>query len=484
MSFVQLIVWGFTACSDSDKEEICPEFPKSIVINGVANREETFSLVANMDWRLSSNKTWCTLVSSEMEGQNISGKVGTHDIIIKVSDIGLSFEESKAILTLSMGEDNKVVAEVIRAAKQYELKVYDVDGKERNSLAIGVKGTLDFCVEANFDFAATEYSKWLEIETKTDDANQGKKMFKAIVKDEYIKNPQTNGIIVFSDETGTVSHPINISYEGMDPAKIIIRSTDVETYSSWNWNVSMDGKSFIRKNNLTATVDEVYGCLKYNIVAVNDAYTPVFIEEFNGEYYFDASEWIHLEQAGESAILTVDRGDRTRNGLVMIFPNAVYDEIRSDLAGNIIESDGTMKYEYENNYVLISFTQKNEDSGTFFIRNGKTWGEIVSTKVTDSDILDVVGNNSAGQEIQDVYAINVPSGTPLIIFPRLSEDDWTCDMGAMIMGDDNPKLEGAIDEAGEHYLGYQVPEKVSGNIYIFIKNTSWQFLKVLVIIPE
>ena len=52
------------------------------------------------------------------------------------------------------------------------------------------------------------------------------------------------------------------------------------------------------------------------------------------------------------------------------------------------------------------------------------------------------------------------------------------------MGDNNPVLEAGIDEAGEHYLGYVVPENVSGNIYVFIKNASWQFLKVLVIIPE
>lgn len=484
VSLLLYVVLGFAACSDSSEEDILPEFPASVFINGVANSEETFNLVANMDWRLSSNKTWCTLASSEMEGQNISGKVGSHQIKVKISDAGLTFDESKATLTLSMGGSSQVVAEVVRAAKQYELKVFDMDGKEINSLAIDVKGTLEFTVEANFEFAATEFSKWLEIESKSDDSNQGKKTIKATVKDEYIKNPQAEGTIVFSNEMGTVSYPVKISYAGMDPTKIIINSSSVETYSSWNWKVSMDGKTFTRKNDLTATTDEVYGSLKFNVVAANDAYTPVFIEEFNGEYYFDAFEWIHLQQEGETAILTVDEADRARSGLVMLFPNAVYDEIKNNLAGNIIEADGTIKYEYENKYVLISFTQKNEDSGAFFIRNGKTWDEIVNTKVTDNDILDVVIGNSAGQEIEDVYAINVAPGTPLIIFPRLSEDSWTCDMGAMIMGDDNPKLEAAIDEAGEHYLGYWVPESVSGNIYIFIRNTNWQFLKVLVIIPE
>lgn len=482
MSLLLYITLSFTACSTD--EEILPEFPEKATINGNANSEVTFSFNANMDWRLSSNKTWCTLASPEMEGQNISGKVGSHVVTIKISEIGLSFEESKAVLTLSMGESSQAVAEIIRAAKKYELTIFNMEGKEVSSLAIGNNGTIEFNVEANFEFAATEFSKWLDVESWSDDSNQGKKTFRAIVKDEYAKDPQTQGSIVFSNEMGSVSFPVNISYEGMDPTKVIITSKDVEAFSSWNWKVTMDGKTFTRKNDLTATTDEVYGELEFNVVALNDAYTPVFMEEFNGEYYFDAAEWIHLQQDGEIAKLTVDEADRARNGMVMIFPNAVYDKIKDNLAGNIIEADGTIKYEYENKYMLISFTQKNEDSGAFFIRNGRTWEEIVNTKVTDAGILDVVQGNSAGQEVQDVYAIKVAPGTPLIIFPKLPVDSWDCEMGAMVIGDNNPIMEAGIDEAEEHYLGYVVPESASGNIYVFIKNASWQFLKVLVIIPE
>lgn len=483
MSLLLYVTLNLVACSEKE-EEILPVFPEQVTINGNANSEATFSFNANMDWRLSSNKTWCTLASSEMEAQNISGKVGSQVIKVKVSDIGLSFEESKATLTLSMGESSKVVAEVIRAAKQYELSVFDIDGKEISSIAINYKGEIEFTVEANFEFAATEFSKWLEVESWSDDANQGKKTFRAMVKEEYAKDPQTQGSIVFSNETGSVSFPVNVSYEGMDPTKIIVSSNDVEAFSSWNWKVTMDGKTFTRKNDLTSTTDEVYGDMEFNVVALNDAYTPVFMEEYNGEYYFDASEWIHLKQDGETAILTVDESDRTRNGMVMIFPNAVYEKIKDNLAGNIIEADGTIKYEYENKYMLISFTQKNEDSGAFFIRNGRTWEEIANTKVTDKEILDFVMGNSAGQDVQDVYAIKAAPGTPLIIFPQLPVETWNCEMGAMIMGDNNPIVEAGIDEADEHYLGYVVPESVSGNIYVFIKNANWQFLKVLVIIPE
>jgi hypothetical protein len=261
-------------------------------------------------------------------------------------------------------------------------------------------------------------------------------------------------------------------------------SNDVETYSTWNWVVSMDGQTFTKKNDMTSTIDEVNGAMKFHITALNDAYTPVFMEEYNGEYYFDAAEWIHLEQAGETATLTVDASDRARNGIVMVFPNAVYDEIKNNLAGHIIDAEGLINYEYENNYMLISFAQKNADSGAFLVRNGRTWDEIENQKVEDKDLLEFIQGNSAGQVIENVYSIQVEPGAALIIYPQLSADVWTCEMGAMIMGDNDPNLEPAMDESGNHYLGYVVPKAAQDNIYIFIKDSNWQFLKVLVIVPQ
>ena len=482
-SLLMFVTIGMVACS-SEEVEVLPEFPTTKTMNTVANSEETLSFNANMDWRLSSNKTWCTLATSEMEGQNISGKVGQQNVKIKISDMGLTFAEAKATLTLAMGTQSQVVAEIVRAAKAYELKLFDVEGQEISSVDIDTEGVKEFIVEANFEFAPTSYSKWISLVSESDQTNQGKKKITVTVKDEYKKNPWTGANITFADEEGQVSFPIAVTYAGMDPEQIIISSNDVATYSSWNWNVSMDGKLFNRKNDLTSTTDEVSGSLKFNITAVNDAYTPVYMEEYNGEYYLDASEWIHMTSAGETATLTVDASDRARNGIVFVFPNAVYDEIKDDLLGNIIDSEGNINYEYENRYLLISFSQRNTDTGAFLVRNGKTWDEIENLKVTDKDILEFIQGNSAGQEVESAYYIKVAPGTPLIIYPQLPVEDWTCEMGAMVIGDNNPTLEPATDEADNHYLGYVVPKSATDNIYIFIKNTNWQFLKVLVVMPN
>ena len=98
--------------------------------------------------------------------------------------------------------------------------------------------------------------------------------------------------------------------------------------------------------------------------------------------------------------------------------------------------------------------------------------------------MEFIKGNSAGQVIENVYSIQVEPGTSLIIYPQLSADAWTCEMGAMVMGDNDPNLEPAMDESGNHYLGYVVPKAAKDNIYIFIKDSNWQFLKVLVIVPQ
>ena len=102
MSLLALLL-GTSACSAGGEEEeapAVPTFPTSQTFNVSANSEQIFSFTANMDWKLSSNKTWCTLASSVMEGQNISGQAGSQSVKIKISDEGQDFTETKATITL------------------------------------------------------------------------------------------------------------------------------------------------------------------------------------------------------------------------------------------------------------------------------------------------------------------------------------------------------------------------------------------------
>lgn len=477
------------ACSNDDEEPVLPIFPVLETIDTVANSEYSFDFTVNSDWKLSSNAMWCTFPEIGEKAQTATGTAGSHSIKLRISDENMKFEQvSKAKLTLAMKGNSQVVAEIERAAKNYELTIFDADGNETNSLLVGTSGKLDFTVEANFEFAATKYPEWLEeIVMQPDAENSKKKKTTVTVREEFVKNSQAGAIIEFANEAGTAIYPLSIGYAGMDPTKIIIESKDVENGNFFNWEVSMDGKTFTKKNDLTNETIEIKNEMTFNITAVDDGYTPVFMEEYNNEYYFDAEEWMHLHKDGEIATFTVDASDRERKGFVLIFPDAVYNNIKNDLRGNIIETDGTIKYEYEQKYFLIAFTQKKEaEVGAFFIRNGLTWEEIASAKVTDSSILEYVMGNCMYYG-EDIYSVNVVPGTSLIIYPQLSESVWTCDMGAMIMGDehaiiDSIILDPLIDDTG-HSIQFKVPDAATKPIYIVIKDNYWQFLKVLVVIP-
>lgn len=490
IGIIVMISLCLNACSNNNEEAELPVFPTLETINTVANSECSFNFTVNSDWKLSSSAIWCTFSEIGEKAQTITGTAGSQTVILKISDENMRFDQvSKAKLSLFMNGNSQVVAEIERAAKNYELTVFDTGGNETHSLIVGTTGKLDFSVKANFEFAAIKYPEWLEeVVMQSDEEEVGKKRTTVVVKEEFVKNSQAGGIIEFANETGAVTFPLSVGYAGMDPAKIIIKSKDVENGNFFNWKVSMDGKTFTKKNDMTGETIEIKDKMTFNITAVNDGYTPVFMEEYNNEYYFDAEEWMHLRKEGEIATFTVDASDRERKGFVLLFPDAIYNNIKEDLKGNIIEADGSIKYEYEQNYFLIAFTQKKEaEIGAFFIRNGLTWDEIANEKVTDSSILDYVMGNCMYYG-EDIYSVNVAPGTSLIVYPQLTESVWTCDMGAMIMGDEHAVVESIvldplIDDTG-HYIQFKVPDTATKPIYVVIKDNYWQFLKVLVVIPN
>lgn len=490
IGIIIMILLNISACSDNNDQLEQPVFPDIEIINVTEECEYIFNFTANIAWKLTSNAIWCTFPEVDGKAQTLSGVAGTHSVRLKISDENLKFNQTtNAKLTLSMDGISQVIAEINRSAKDYELTVFDSEGKETKSLLVGISGKLDFTVRANFDFAVTKNPDWVEEIVMQSDSNEPyAKKTTIVVKESFIKDSQIDNIIEFSNEQGSVVFPLLLSYTGMDPTKIIIKSNDVETGSFYNWEVSMDGKLFTKKNDMTNEYVEIKDKMSFNITAVDDNYTPVFMEEYNDEFYFDANEWMHLSQYGETALFTVDASDRERNGYVLVFPNDVYNRIKDNLKGNIIDTDGNIKYEYEQKYFLIAFSQKKEaEAGAFFIRNGLTWKELENVKVTDSSILDYVNGNCMYYG-EDIYFVNVDPGTSLIVYPQLSESIWTCDMGAMIMGDEYSIIESIvldplIDDTG-HSIQFKVPETATKPIYIVIKDNLWEFLKVLVVIPN
>lgn len=492
MGLTAVLVFGTSACSSSDDEPATPTFPDAVqTISCVAESEANFTFAANMEWKLSSNKAWCTLASADMEGQNISGKPGSQSVKVKVSGEGQSFDSAKASLTLSMGGQSKVVAEVLRAGKAYELKVYDADGKEISGLVIPSEGTLEFSIEANFECGLVSIPNWLEVNLTSDNNITGKKNGIATVKEAYVKNPQAEATLTFSNEMGTASFPVSVAYAGMAPKAIIVRSLDIESGSMWGWNVSLDGKTFSRVNDLTSETDVVEEKMSFNVIALNDAYKPVFIEERDGEYVFDKVEWMHLEADGETATLTVDASDKKRNGIVLVFPIAVYDIIKDDLRGNIIE-EGEIKYEYEQRNLLVALTQKNEAGTGFIVKNGLSQSEYACEPETNEEYLAYFASEYS---VEEVYTTTIPVSSPIMIYPNLSIEEWDVSsldsflirwLGGEQVTDEEmgQRPEGAMDGNDVQYMMIRTPKDSTRSFFIVFKGRDTLNKKILLINPQ
>ena len=457
MSLVILFL-GTSACSSGEEEPVVPEFPTTQTFNVSANSEKTLSFTANMNWRLSSNKTWCTLAISTMEGQNISGEAGSQSVKIMVNDEGQDFVEAIATITLSMGGENQVIAEVVRAAKAYELKIYDSEGNEINQLAIGSDGSFYFKVEANFEFAAAEFPKWTNVEMNQDETNVGIQTGIISVKDDavkYTQEPSDDNVLKFVNQLGTASFKIPVTYTGMAPDMITFNPGN-----RWGVSVSVDGKTYKNQSLEGNTQEDTPAPYNFTISALNDEYHFVYYG-YNSMfgwtmYQIGATDseqpWFTVtdDKKGNISVMFAENTDVERKGYILAFPKAIYDNISVDIDSQILDQSTDiweLKTEFEK-YVVAEFIQESEkedENVGFYVINSKTYQEIINTKVTDPNIIEVVNGNCLYFD-DNIYSINVEPGTPILIYPQLSESLWTCDMSAMVEGDKNPVIEPYYDE--------------------------------------
>lgn len=390
--FIGLVMaLSVSACSDDD-DEVTPTFPAKQTIDTNADKTHEFTFDAGANWQLTSSAIWCRFVVDGEEEYSLSGNAGKQTITLKITDEAQKFDaRTTAQLTLMMGENKAIIADVVRNAKGRELKIYDENGNEIEKIEVGYDDYKSFIVKANFRFAATNRPEWLEIAgnaivgSASDQKGVTGKV-KVVTDPKYSKYEQTGGTITFADDEGLASYTIPLVYKGMDRDDIVVTAP---TANKWNWVVSLDGKTFSQEGSSgasasTSTTTYKNG-LPFTIQAYNDEFTTVYIEDYKGSFTPDAYDWIELKgQKGNMRLVVTpsDRGERI--GYVLSFPNQVYDEIKDNLIGNIMQN-GEIKYEYEQKYLLIQFTQKDKGSSSevqFTATNAQTAQPIECTEYT------------------------------------------------------------------------------------------------------
>lgn len=496
-----LATFCLAACSDDDDKAETPVFPakQNIVCN--AGETTDFTFTANTNWSLASSAIWCKFKSDATEEYVVSGTAGTHTVTVMATDDDQKVEKaSVAKLELTMGGETIVIGEVTRSAVGMELKIFDLEGNEidkTTGLKVGYDNFAQFKVKANFRFAATNLPGWVELQGGSlvgavdKEVTGGLKIIQDENREKYpVEANIEKNVITFADEEGKAFYEFPVYYEGMDPAKLDLK---FPTAYPTNWIVSLDGQKFTQKSSGGSTGDAtLYKRIPFTIKTLNDDFEIVYMEEWedwqgkkNISLIDPSMLWMHCEGENGKINLTVDEykpntawGEpESRTGYVLALPRQKYTEIEANIEGAIVEN-GEIKYEYEQKYLLIAFTQKDvkEETDTqafkvtYYDPSEGVTQEATCTKSKDN----------YGYETDEVYVIKQPNSgnQALTIDPFMEgnfEEDWTVQV---FMGDNNVTKD--YFEPMDKTFTISNNKVLTEDLHICIKQ-NYQNVKVLII---
>ena len=382
MVLAMMIMTAFTACSDDDNEgNKTVVFPELANISSAAGETTELSFEASADWELSSNAGWCKFQNGEFLESLIYGKAGKQTVTIMTSADGQNYnEDAVAEITLKMGNASQVIYKVTRAKREYaDLVVSDEAGNiyDRthplsimgNTATSPVYTVIKAQAENGVKIGFTN-PEWLSYVI---DEKAGTYQFTFNTANTSGLNPKypitgNSYTLTFVTEDATTAKTdkvrkveIPVVYEGLQRDAIGISPTYLNALASVTGKELSDDTGILEQMQSTVTVynDEFETVIFAATKEVNDEGEEEFTYDFN-----TTVDWLHAVTGTGSnkdkVTVTADTNRETaeRAATVMIFPKAVYDEIKGDWAGNLIdESTGDIKASYAGN-IMTSITQE------------------------------------------------------------------------------------------------------------------------------
>ncbi len=382
MVLAMMIMTAFTACSDDDNEgNKTVVFPELANISSAAGETTELSFEASADWELSSNAGWCKFQNGEFLESLIYGKAGKQTVTIMTSADGQNYnEDAVAEITLKMGNASQVIYKVTRAKREYaDLVVSDEAGNiydrthpltiKGNTATSPVYTVIKAQAESGVKVGFTN-PEWLSYVI---DEKAGTYQFTFNTANTSGLNPKypitgNSYTLTFVTEDATTAKTdkvrkveIPVVYEGLQRDAIGISPTYLNALASVTGEELSDDTGILEQMQSTVTVynDEFETVVFAATKKVNDEGEEEFTYDFN-----TTVDWLHAVTGTGSnkdkVTVTADTNRETaeRAATVMVFPKAVYDEIRGDWAGNLIdESTGDIKASYAGN-IMTSITQE------------------------------------------------------------------------------------------------------------------------------
>ena len=446
-----IVAVGITSC---ENEKTPPTLPGSHEIRCNAGDRPQFTFTAGGDWQLSSDATWCKFITYAGEQQDMSGGIGTHTITLKITDEKIKNQPTFAHITIIMGGQSAIIATIERGPDQLYIRIQDVAETNISAIELGYVDWIPFYVEGNFRFAVTDFPEWVELGIKDGNnivagaitgvpgerteayariVNNGERECFAITKEEAEKEAY---LITFSDESGENNFKFPIKFNGMGTDDLTFTGP---TENNFGWEVSLDGKEFRQKDENSGSMVKYSDCLEFNIAAFNNVYHILLIEKvveggIPSYTIFDTTNqtksiWMQFDK--EEMRLTVDATDATRYGAVMALPKFIWNKIRSDFHGSILEEDTasgialpTIANDYLQ-YMLIEFTQHDfSEAGSYdgmYVYHSLTTLEIPVQNYTNSSLIAEYGVEEA---FKCQFINSIDGKKPgIVVDPRI--EGWT-----------------------------------------------------------
>ena len=323
-----LTTWCITACDDESMGgSNTLGFPMDTLFVADPGTEVDVTFNVGYDWKVTSDKPWCRVDGEYMSDE---GKAGQNTVTFMISKTGDLSVEDTATVTLSMNNDSRTLARIVRSAvkKSYTLEVKDSTRVYANgeSIVIGMTGqqSLDLELNFNIDQLKYEFPEWVKMgrEGKTITLNVAEESLK------YVINNEDDSLYLYKDST--VRRSFHVQYLGMDPESIAIEGEVLKQEVF----VTQDAKH-AKVNGESCDLS-----LLFTITALEDEFKVIALSEsVEGNYKVENEDscWVSMPKVGaiskDKVMLEIKNANDGLNERTMHFfalPMAIAENLDSD----------------------------------------------------------------------------------------------------------------------------------------------------------
>lgn len=342
----------FLSGCTKDKKPVLvePEFPliQEVVMSAGESRELSFS--ANLDWKLTIDKSWCRFDDNGVKTAQVSGTAGGNQTVtIVVSDEGLDFDSATASIDMTMGSGApKTIFRISRNGMSPEIKlwiydnemgkwvgadklefVYNAVSQEVTPLQIGFSANYDWTVSSlpeGLELAESPFGGTANILPE----NDGFRSTYARIPDSRMIYPVAGELSTSDIEGGNVQK-FPVSYSGFGPEDLTVKGEGA-TYHSIAFSedgyvlVMGDMASEQRSREMKVYAKD----MDYSIFTVTKGTHPL-----TGMPQYDVAGddfWVKVSdnKKGDVSISVASNTEQEREAYVCIFPGKVSTDL-SDL---------------------------------------------------------------------------------------------------------------------------------------------------------